>query len=215
MKKNPTFGEFIRLTRKKKLKLPLVGLSKQIGISPAQLQRIEENRIRIYPDEKFLQKLSKALSLEYETLVDLLHHYKIRKPDTKSGAKKTPLIPWEFLSNIKNISPESIANGYIPSQPDNNKQTVAVKCQTAKWQPFITKNDIIIILINIDHKENDLLVSAVSESDYELLRVVKSGEKTLYFPAFPTFQQTNPISKNDNHNIIGVVDHIVRKYRNQ
>jgi len=213
MKKNPTFGEFIRLTRKEKRKLPLVGLSKQIGISPAQLQRIEENRVRIYPDEKFLDKLCKALDVDYETLVDLLYHHKAKRPDTSPDLKEVPVIPWEFLSNIQNISPETIAKGHIPVQTTSGEHAVAVTCRTAKWQPFIAENDVVVLLINTNPEDKDLVISAIGENEYEMLRVAKQGKELVYFPAFPAFQQAKSLSENDNQKIIGVVDQVVRRYR--
>ncbi|MBT6120947.1 helix-turn-helix transcriptional regulator [bacterium] len=212
MKKNPTFGEFIRLTRKEKRGLPLVALSKRIGISAAQLQRIEENQVRIYPDEKFLEKLSKSLDVDYETLVDLLYHHKTKKTASESGLNDVPMIPWEFLSNIQNISPETIANGYTTVQLEEDKLAVAFICKTGKWQPFIAENDLIVLLINIDPKDGDTIIVENKNDEYDVLKVVQKEDELLSFPAFPAFHQASELTQKDNYNVIGVVHQIIRHF---
>ena len=212
MKKNPTFGEFIRLTRKEKRGLPLVALSKRIGISAAQLQRIEENQVRIYPDEKFLEKLSKSLDVDYETLVDLLYHHKTKKTASESGLNDVPMIPWEFLSNIQNISPETIANGYTTVQLEEDKLAVAFICKTGKWQPFIAENDLIVLLINIDPKDGDTIIVENKNDEYDVLKVVQKEDELLSFPAFPAFHRASELTQKDNYNVIGVVHQIIRHF---
>lgn len=212
MKKNPTFGEFIRLTRKEKRGLPLVALSKRIGISAAQLQRIEENQVRIYPDEKFLEKLSKSLDVDYETLVDLLYHYKTKKTASESGLNDVPMIPWEFLSNIQNISPETIANGYTTVQLEEDKLAVAFICKTGKWQPFIAENDLIVLLINVDPKDGDTIIVENKNDEYDVLKVVQKEDELLSFPAFPAFHRASELTQKDNYNVIGVVHQIIRHF---
>ncbi|MCP4049789.1 MAG: helix-turn-helix transcriptional regulator [bacterium] len=215
MHENTTFGDFIRTARKKKRNLPLAWLSRQVGISPAQLLRIEENRVSIYPAENFLNKLSMALGVEYETLVDLLYHHKAGNTEAADSLQEIPLIPWEFLSNIQNISPEAIAKGYISVQTDNSEHSVAVRCQTAKWQPFINENDIIVFLINMDPEEDNFIMSTAGEGECDILRVSKQDKKLFHFPAFTAFQQSQPLSDNDNRSIIGVVDQVIRLYRDE
>ncbi|MBT5954365.1 helix-turn-helix transcriptional regulator [bacterium] len=213
MKKNPTFGEFIRLTRKEKRGLPLVALSKKIGISAAQLQRIEENQVRIYPDEKFLEKLSKSLEVDYETLVDLLYHHKTKKTASESGLRDVPMIPWEFLSNIQNISPETIANGYTTVQLEGDELAIAVVCKTEKWQPFIAENDLIILLVNTNPKDGDMIVIENDDGEYDVLKVAQKGDSLLSFPAFPAFHRVSELTEKDNYSVIGIVAQIVRRFR--
>lgn len=212
MKKNPTFGEFIRLTRKEKRGLPLVALSKQIGISPAQLQRIEENKIRIYPDEKFLEKVSKSLDVDYETLVDLLYHHKTKQLSIAYNLREIPIVPWEFLSNIQNISPETIASGFMPIQSDGDTLMIAVTCKTSQWQPFIAESDVMVLSINTAPKHGDMMMTACRDGGYDLYKVMGDKQNFQFFPAFPAFQSAFALTPEDNNNVIGIVDRIVRSF---
>lgn len=213
MKKNPTFGEFIRLTRKEKRGLPLVALSKQIGISPAQLQRIEENRVRIYPDEKFLEKVSKSLDVDYETLVDLLYHHKSKQLSMAYDLKEIPIVPWEFLSNIQNISPETIATGFMPIHSNSNELMVSVVCKTSKWQPFIAELDVIVLTINTYPVHGNTILTVNEDGEYGLYKVAESSSGLCFFSAFPAFQSSQDLTSSINRDVVGVVDRVVRSFK--
>jgi len=213
MKKNPTFGEFIRLTRKEKRRLPLVGLAQMLGISAAQLQRIEEDQVRIYPDEKFLDKLSKSLGLNYEVLVDLLYHHKSRQEPDCANLQSIPVIPWDFLANIENINPQLIASRRITLECSSHDEAVAVTCLRSEWQPFIMKYDVLVVLTTTQPREGDTIISIDHDGECEFRKVVLIDDTLVGFPAFSVVEEVAPIGLEDLGRVVGVVDQVVRRMR--
>lgn len=208
-------GHYLRLARKRELKLPLQNMAHKIGIDPAALHRLEAQTTKTYPKRELLEKISKHYKLDYETLVDLLYKHK-KKSDPQDTEESTQdsdpqfktvgIVPIESLPSLafnKEDIPDSAQVKWV-SIPYIEAYTIGIELGQ-DIPPFFNKKDIVIIKVPPKIKNQDIVALATENlKSFTLHRYVLQNSISCLIgltPSDPNIPLTPAIQKR----IVGIV----------
>lgn len=207
-------GQLIRFGRRMKDKMPMYTLAAKLGVSPSKIQRLEDGKINILPEPELLRKISAILELDYELLVDSLYDHKKlkREKESQNTYRPIPLLPWKFLTQIHRLDVTTIATGEVFA--DTTPDAFAVNCALSEWQPFIFKEDTLIITPNLDITENDYVLT-VQNSQFDIKHIRHLKGELFAESIFKILNNIplEPVNTDFQGSIIGVIDQVIRNLR--